>query len=152
ALGGDRAPRRRRGRHQLPRLPGAADVAHAGGRGAHGRFGISALGGRRDPGARRGARRRQRDLRRHRPAPAPPAAAAHGARGRSRRHHVSRYRITVNGTERTVAAEGDTPLLWVLRDALELTGTKYGCGIGVCGACTVLEGTETVRACRLTLD
>jgi isoquinoline 1-oxidoreductase alpha subunit len=65
---------------------------------------------------------------------------------------VSRYRITVNGTERTVEAEGDTPLLWVLRDSLELTGTKYGCGIGVCGACTVLEGSETVRACRLTLD
>ena len=65
---------------------------------------------------------------------------------------MSRYRITVNGAERTVEAEGDTPLLWVLRDSLELTGTKYGCGIGVCGACTVLEGTETVRACRVSLD
>ena len=65
---------------------------------------------------------------------------------------MSRYRLTINGTERTVEAEGDTPLLWVLRDALELTGTKYGCGIGVCGACTVLEGTETIRACRLPLD
>lgn len=65
---------------------------------------------------------------------------------------MSRYRLTINGTERTVEAEGDTPLLWVLRDSLELTGTKYGCGIGVCGACTVLEGNETVRACRLTID
>jgi isoquinoline 1-oxidoreductase alpha subunit len=65
---------------------------------------------------------------------------------------VRTYRLAVNGAPRTVEAEGDAPLLWVLRDALELTGTKYGCGIGVCGACTVLEGNEAVRSCRLTID
>jgi isoquinoline 1-oxidoreductase alpha subunit len=61
------------------------------------------------------------------------------------------YKIRVNGTEHTVEAEGDTPLLWVLRDMLGLTGTKYGCGIGACGACTVqLDGSPT-RSCSLPL-
>ena len=46
-------------------------------------------------------------------------------------------------------AEPDTPLLWVLRDGLGLTGTKYGCGIGVCGACTVLDGGKAVRSCQI---
>ena len=43
------------------------------------------------------------------------------------------------------------PLLWVLRDRLELTGTKYGCGVGVCGACTILQGEQAVRACQVTV-
>lgn len=64
---------------------------------------------------------------------------------------MSRYRITVNGAERTVEAEGDTPLLWVLRDALELTGTKYGCGIAECGACTVHVDGEATRSCATSL-
>ncbi len=56
--------------------------------------------------------------------------------------------IVVNGERRTVDADPDTPLLWVLRDLLGLTGTKYGCGIGQCGACTVhLEG-EAIRSCQ----
>ena len=46
--------------------------------------------------------------------------------------------------------ESDTPLLWILRDELELTGTKYGCGVGVCGACTVLQGDQAVRSCQIT--
>ncbi len=55
--------------------------------------------------------------------------------------------LNINGHARTVQADPDTPLLWVLRDELHLTGTKYGCGIAQCGACTVhLDGTPT-RAC-----
>ena len=57
------------------------------------------------------------------------------------------YSLTVNGRTRTVQAEADTPLLWVLRDVLGLTGTKYGCGEGVCGACTIHEAGRAVRAC-----
>ena len=50
-------------------------------------------------------------------------------------------KLVVNGSEHTLDAELDTPLLWVLRDGLGLTGTKFGCGIGVCGSCTVhLDG------------
>jgi len=57
------------------------------------------------------------------------------------------YTLTVNGRRQTVEAAPDTPLLWVLRDALQLTGTKYGCGEGVCGACTVHENNRAVRSC-----
>jgi isoquinoline 1-oxidoreductase alpha subunit len=57
--------------------------------------------------------------------------------------------LTVNGTPRTVDVAADTPLLWILRDVLDLKGTKYGCGIGQCGACTVhVNGTAT-RSCQL---
>jgi isoquinoline 1-oxidoreductase subunit alpha len=57
------------------------------------------------------------------------------------------FTITVNGAKRTVDVPADTPLLWVLRDELELKGTKFGCGISLCGACTVhLDGMPT-RAC-----
>ncbi len=59
--------------------------------------------------------------------------------------------LTVNGTRHVVHAEGDVPLLWVLRDLLGLTGTKFGCGEGSCGACTVLKGDEPVRSCLVTL-
>ena len=55
--------------------------------------------------------------------------------------------ITVNGTAHQVDAEPDTPLLWVLRDTLGLTGTKYGCGEALCGACSVHLDGEVVRAC-----
>jgi isoquinoline 1-oxidoreductase subunit alpha len=55
--------------------------------------------------------------------------------------------IKVNGTERTVDVDGDTPLLWVLRDVLGMTGTKFGCGMALCGACTVhIDGAPT-RSC-----
>jgi isoquinoline 1-oxidoreductase alpha subunit len=60
--------------------------------------------------------------------------------------------ISVNGETRRVDVEGDTPLLWVLRDSLGLTGTKYGCGIAQCGACTVLVDGEAMRSCQLPLD
>lgn len=56
-------------------------------------------------------------------------------------------KLTVNNVDRTVDVSPDTPLLWVLRDVLDLMGTKYGCGIGVCGACTVLVGGKAVRSC-----
>lgn len=55
--------------------------------------------------------------------------------------------LLVNGRSHTVEAAPDTPLLWVLRDHLNLVGTKYGCGMGVCGSCTVHVGGEAVRSC-----
>ncbi len=55
--------------------------------------------------------------------------------------------LTINGTPRTVEVEPDTPLLWVLRDTLGLTGTKYGCGAAQCGACTVLIDGQATRSC-----
>ena len=57
------------------------------------------------------------------------------------------YTITVNGQQRKVTAEADMPLLWVLRDLLGLTGTKYGCGVGGCGSCSVLVDGKEVRSC-----
>ena len=56
-------------------------------------------------------------------------------------------RLNVNGTQRDFEAEPDTPLLWVLREQLGLTGTKYGCGVAQCGACTVHIDGEAVRSC-----
>jgi isoquinoline 1-oxidoreductase alpha subunit len=58
------------------------------------------------------------------------------------------YKLTVNGRPATVDAPADMPLLWVLRDILNLRGTKYGCGIGQCGACTVHIGGRAVRSCQ----
>ena len=58
------------------------------------------------------------------------------------------YKLTVNGKSSTVDVPEDMPLLWVLRDVLNLRGTKYGCGIGQCGACTVHFGGRAVRACQ----
>ena len=60
-----------------------------------------------------------------------------------------RLRLTVNGAPREVDVAPETPLLWVLRDELRLTGTKYGCGIGACGACTVHVEGRLARACSL---
>ena len=59
--------------------------------------------------------------------------------------------LTVNGTVRPVTATPDTPLLWVLRDDLHLTGTKFGCGMGLCGACTVLADGVAIRSCSTTV-
>lgn len=61
-------------------------------------------------------------------------------------------KMKVNGTEQTLEAEGDTPLLWALRDLAGLTGTKYGCGTGLCGACTVHVDGEAVRSCITPLS
>jgi isoquinoline 1-oxidoreductase alpha subunit len=60
--------------------------------------------------------------------------------------------LKINGTDHAVDVDGDTPLLWVLRDVLGMTGTKFGCGVGLCGACTVhLDGAAT-RSCITTID
>ena len=58
----------------------------------------------------------------------------------------------VNGRPVTVEVSPDTPLLWVLRDSLGLRGTKYGCGEGVCGSCTILDGDKAVRACQIPVS
>jgi len=60
--------------------------------------------------------------------------------------------LKVNGIEHTVDVSPDTPLLWVLRDTLSLTGTKYGCGLGLCGACAVLLDGEARRSCVLPVS
>jgi aerobic-type carbon monoxide dehydrogenase small subunit (CoxS/CutS family) len=60
-------------------------------------------------------------------------------------------RLRINGKQHTLDLEPDTPLLWAIRDTLGLTGTKYGCGIQQCGACTVLVGRRPVRSCGMTV-
>jgi len=62
---------------------------------------------------------------------------------------VQKTELIVNGTKHVVEVDDDTPLLWVLRDTLGLTGTKFGCGVGVCGACTILENGNAIRACQV---
>ncbi len=62
---------------------------------------------------------------------------------------MNEVRITVNGVAHAINVDDDTPLLWILRDHLGLTGTKFGCGVGVCGACTVLENGKALRACQI---
>jgi isoquinoline 1-oxidoreductase alpha subunit len=57
------------------------------------------------------------------------------------------YALKVNGTTHTVDVDGDTPLLWVLRDVLGMTGTKFGCGMALCGACTVHMNGAPIRSC-----
>ena len=62
------------------------------------------------------------------------------------------FLININGTKKSVDVDGDTPLLWVLRDVIGMTGTKFGCGMALCGACTVhIDGTPT-RSCITTVD
>jgi isoquinoline 1-oxidoreductase subunit alpha len=60
---------------------------------------------------------------------------------------MATYELTVNGRTQAVTADPGTPLLWVLRDDLKMTGTKYGCGIAACGACTVHVGGVATRSC-----
>ncbi len=60
--------------------------------------------------------------------------------------------LTINGRQHAIDAEPDTPLLFVLRDTLGLTGTKYGCGIGQCGACTVLLDGQATRSCQVPIE
>ena len=62
------------------------------------------------------------------------------------------FTLKVNGTSRTVDADPEMPLLWVLRDLLDLPGTKYGCGVGQCGACTVQLRGNAVRSCQVPVS
>ena len=61
-------------------------------------------------------------------------------------------KLTINGKAHEVDGDGDTPLLWAIRDEVGLTGTKFGCGIGACGACTVLIEGEPTRSCVLPMS
>jgi len=65
---------------------------------------------------------------------------------------MSRVILTVNGKRHTVDVEPDTPLLWAIRESIGLTGTKFGCGIGQCGACTVHLDGAAVRSCQLPVS
>jgi isoquinoline 1-oxidoreductase subunit alpha len=65
---------------------------------------------------------------------------------------MANFRFTLNGAPVEVDVDPSTPLLWVLRDHLELTGTKFGCGAALCGACTVHVDGEAVRSCAYTID
>lgn len=65
---------------------------------------------------------------------------------------MAEFNITINGKKHTVDVDKTTPLLWVLRDNLKLVGTKYGCGIAQCGACTVHLNGNAVRSCQLPIS
>jgi len=65
---------------------------------------------------------------------------------------MAKYRLLVNGKMRNVDVEPGTPLLWVLRDALNLTGTKFGCGEGFCGCCTVILDGDAVKSCGVPVE
>jgi isoquinoline 1-oxidoreductase alpha subunit len=65
---------------------------------------------------------------------------------------VATYDVNVNGHRYTVDVDSDTPLLWVLRDAIGLTGTKFGCGVAQCGACTVYLDGRPLRSCSLPVS
>src|SRR3546814_17203777 len=62
------------------------------------------------------------------------------------------FTLKINGTPHEVDVDGDTPLLWVLRDVLGMTGTKFGCGQALCGACTVHVGGAATRSCITAVD
>jgi aerobic-type carbon monoxide dehydrogenase small subunit (CoxS/CutS family) len=64
---------------------------------------------------------------------------------------MPQYILQINSAQRTVEAEPEMPLLWALRDLLNMTGTKYGCGIGLCGACTVHVEGEATRSCQVSV-
>jgi len=65
---------------------------------------------------------------------------------------MPRFQLTVNGTKYQFEVAPETPLLWVLRDTLGMTGTKYGCGLGLCGACTVHLDGHAVRSCQTPIS
>ena len=65
---------------------------------------------------------------------------------------MSEFKLNINGKQKTVRVSGDTPLLWVLRDSLGYMGTKFGCGRGLCGACTIHIDGEATRSCVTPID
>lgn len=65
---------------------------------------------------------------------------------------MATYTINVNGKDQQVEVQPDTPLLWVLRDSLNMVGTKFGCGIGQCGACTVHLNGAAIRSCSISIE
>ena len=65
---------------------------------------------------------------------------------------MSQFILNVNGQSRTVDVASDTPMLWVLRDRLDLVGTKFGCGVGMCGACTIHLDGRPVRSCQTSVS
>ncbi len=65
---------------------------------------------------------------------------------------MAKYTLNVNGKKQAVEVEADTPLLWVLRDNLDLKGAKYGCGVAMCGSCTVLINNKAVRSCVMPVS
>ena len=65
---------------------------------------------------------------------------------------MAKYTLNINSTEMVVEVDPDTPMLWVLRDSLDMVGTKYGCGAGACGACTVHVDGAAVRSCQLPVS
>jgi len=64
---------------------------------------------------------------------------------------MPQYKVHVNGVVKTVNAPAEMPLLWALRDLMDLTGSKFGCGIGACGACTVLLDGKEAQSCQVTI-
>ena len=64
---------------------------------------------------------------------------------------MTEFELTINGKNTRVSAQPDTPLLWVLRDFLNLKGTKYGCGLGICGICTIHLNGEAIRSCQIPI-
>src|SRR5438445_1324880 len=77
----------------------------------------------------------------------PGSAPARHVRAQNRRQAMATYQLNVNGQRKQVNVDPSTPLLWVLREELKLTGTKYGCGISACGACTVHVAGVATRSC-----
>ena len=65
---------------------------------------------------------------------------------------MASFSLLINGRRHTVEADPEMPLLWVLRDLLNLTGTKFGCGVGLCGSCTVLDGSDAIRSCHTPIS
>src|SRR5438046_9072813 len=86
------------------------------------------------------------------PRPAAGWRLGHRVRREDRRSTMATYQLNVNGAHREVTVDPSTPLLWVLREELKMTGTKYGCGIAACGACTVHLGGVATRSCVVPIS
>src|SRR5947209_19759537 len=82
----------------------------------------------------------------------PGSTPARHVRAQDRRQAMATYQLNVNGQSRDVTVDPSTPLLWVLREELKMTGTKYGCGVSACGACTVHVAGIAARSCLLPVS